>query len=247
MEALGWLTAGLVHDLRNLLGCISGYAELIAGKVDELELSSYAAGITKAVQRADELARNVTSFSRGDAAPNETCDVATALAEDEPLLRHMVGQHTTLELNLASAGDQVALPAPFLRQIVFNLVQNAAAAVRETPSGRILVATYRVTADRRDEASAQLAESTDYLCLTVGDNGVGMDPATRARAFEPFFTTRARQENSGLGLVTIRRIVLRAGGRLYLESSPGKGTEIRVFLPIVGRVRGAATDAAGRE
>jgi signal transduction histidine kinase len=155
------------------------------------------------------------------------------VASTENLLRRLIGEQIELVVALDSALDSGALlvladPVQ-LRQILMNLVLNARDAMPQ--GGKIWLVTRAAEFPGEASSTAEPGIARRAVSLTVKDNGCGMDAETRARLFEPFFTTKKPGEGTGLGLATVQRIVNEAGGMIEVESNPGQGASIEVFLP----------------
>lgn len=212
-ETLGRLASGVAHDLNNLLTVILGHLDLLepvtAGTDGELDRLA----AMQATRRAANLAARLLDYGRLDQLA-EPVDLRRIAAEAGELVRAVAEDHVAFELDL---GDEpaVAHADPIqLQQVVLNLLLNS---VEAMPRG----GTIRVEAGRVG----------DEVRLVVIDDGVGMTPEVLGAALQPYFTTKPRTEGTGLGLPTAEGIVVRAGGRLELESTPGRGTRATVTLP----------------
>lgn len=155
------------------------------------------------------------------------------MASTENLLRRLIGEQIELVVALDSALDSGALlvladPVQ-LRQILMNLVLNARDAMPQ--GGKIWLITRAAEFPGEASSNAEPVIARRAVSLTVKDNGCGMDAETRARLFEPFFTTKKPGKGTGLGLATVQRIVDEVGGMIEVESTPGQGASIEVFLP----------------
>jgi PAS domain S-box-containing protein len=226
MEAVGQLAGGLAHDLGNMLAVVLASVELLGAAARDDQQEDLAA-IRDAAQRGAALIRQLMSLSRrsGGApsivAPNE------AVAEATSLLARALAPAARLETRLAPDAWDVHVDRGQLGQVLLNLVVNARDA---TPAGgRVVLSTTNVTV--RNPAGGEPAE---HVCLAVEDTGSGMTPEVLARAFEPFFTTKEPGKSTGLGLSVVYGIVQQAGGFVEAESSPGRGSTFRVYLPRSG-------------
>jgi signal transduction histidine kinase len=212
MEAVGRLAGGVAHDFNNLLLAIRGNAELLrAEHGDAEELGA----IVLAADRAAELTRQLLEFSRTEAATT-TVDLNEAVTESERLLRRLLGADIAIETSLGDGVGHVPCDALSIEQIVLNLAVNARDAM--PAGGRLVISTSRFAGE---------------ALLAVEDDGTGMDPETARRAFEPFFTTKDIGKGTGLGLATVYAIAERAGGRVEVESTVGRGTRFVIRLPAV--------------
>jgi CheY-like chemotaxis protein len=152
--------------------------------------------------------------------------VGAAIAELEPLLRRLLGPYLRVELRQGRGLGLVRAEPAQLQQLLLNLALNARDAM--PGGGRLLIEAQDVEIAG---GSAPPAPPGRYVMLVVSDDGVGMDATTRERAFEPFFTTKPVGAGSGLGLVTVERVATQAGGTIRVDSQPGRGTTVRVYLP----------------
>ncbi len=215
MESLGRLAGSVAHDFNNLLGGIRsgiGLAKLrAAGNAGLLEALVAADAATR---RASDVTRQLLTFSRGGEAAAAEVDVGRIVREAVQLLGGMNGKRISVDLDLAPGADTAWVGSSQLYQIILNLLLNARDAVGV--DGRIRVWT---------------RAETRWLVLGVDDDGIGMDAATRARAFEPFFSTKAPGDGTGLGLSTVYGLVMQAGGSIVVDTQPGQGARFRVQLP----------------
>jgi two-component system cell cycle sensor histidine kinase/response regulator CckA len=225
MEAVGRLAGGVAHDFNNLLTVVVTNASSLASDPrvpasvqPELE------EIRGAAARGTELVRQLLTFSRREQVKEQVIDLNECTRETERLFRRLIGEHVRVELDLAEGLLPVRGDPGQLEQVLLNLVTNARDAM---PDGGRLTIT---TASRRIDDDAALPPG-DYVTLTVADTGVGMAEDTVRHAFEPFFTTKEDRNGTGLGLSSVYAVVSRSGGRVSVESAPGKGSRFCVFLP----------------
>ena len=236
MEAIGRLAGGVAHDFNNLLTAIIGYADLITERLNPADQTAReVAEIRKAADRAAALTRQLLTFSRKqflDPSVINLNDIVVSLLQ---MLPRVIGEHiqtvSTLEPTLA----RVRADASQMEQVFVNLVLNARDAM--PTGGRLTIHTENVTlTDERLAAEGLRVAPGRYARLSIADTGIGMDAATRARAFEPFFTTKPKGKGTGLGLGTVYGIVEQSGGAIHLDSAPGKGTTVAVYLPVTDAV-----------
>ena len=212
LEAIAKSTAGLAHDFANYLMAIRMGLELLPGTAPD-KLDARLEPLVKQIDNATTLVQRINLFAKGGSAPMARLNLATVVADVEPMLRHMVGRERlamALSPTPAISGDAVQIG-----QVVSNLVINAGHAVAK--DGRIEVRTFT---DERGQA-----------VLQVQDNGCGMDEATRAKVFEPYFTTRAGRGGTGLGLAMVYGIMRNCGGSIDLESTVDVGTTFTLRWP----------------
>jgi signal transduction histidine kinase/CheY-like chemotaxis protein len=228
MEAVGRLAGGVAHDFNNLLMIIRGYSELLLDQASTPGLMrSGIEQIHSAADRAAALTRQLLAFSRKQVIAPEAVHLDEVVRGLEPLLSRLIGENIELAARHAPGLWPVRADRSQVEQIILNLAANGRDAM---PSGgRLTLATRNVSA-QESTTFAGLAPR-DYALLEVSDTGMGMDAETQARAFEPFFTTKTAGKGTGLGLATVYAIVQQADGASFLESHPGRGTTLRVFLP----------------
>jgi len=215
MESVGRLAGGVAHDFNNLLTVIRGECELALN--DDGGGREHLLRVSEAAERAAALTGALLAFARRQVLQPRVLEVGPLVSGLEPLLRRVLGEDVSLEVDLAPDLWPVRADAHQLEQVIVNLAVNAREAM---PGG----GTLRIaTCNRRGR------EGRPEVELRVIDTGVGMEPEVRSRIFEPFFTTKAH--GTGLGLATCFGIVSQMGGTLEAESRPGKGTTMRVRLP----------------
>jgi signal transduction histidine kinase len=252
LETVGELAGGIAHDFNNLLTVINGYCErLVATAGDDSALQGDLALLQKAGQRAAGLTRQLLRFSRRDALDPRTVDLNAIVSETARILGRLIGEQTRIVTDLSADLGAIEADRSQVEQILMNLAINARDAMPE--GGLVTIGTGNVDV-AAGETSPFDVPAGRYVMLSVRDTGHGMDADTMARIFEPFFTTKAAGQGTGLGLSTVHAIVSKSGGHIAVESAPGHGTTMRVFLPRVAagprRVappQPAPIDAAGHE
>jgi len=222
LEALGTLAGGIAHDLNNTLVPIMALSKITARRLEPGSvLRANLETIFEASERARDLVKRVVSFSRRDPLERRNTDIAATVNEALKLLRATIPSSICLETRI-TAVPLIAADGSQIHQVVTNLLSNAAQAIG-AEIGKITV-----TLDLVSNASGQ----TD-IRLAVSDTGVGMDELTQQRIFEPFFTTKTVGQGTGLGLSIVHGIVTGHGGRIEVESAPGKGTRFELYFPVL--------------
>jgi signal transduction histidine kinase len=222
MEAVGRLASSVAHDFNNFLTVIQGNVQLARLRQPAAE---ELADIAMAAERASALTDQLLAFARQRPTSPVTLHLDALIARLTPILERLVGERVKLAITLASRWAVDADPVQ-LEQILLNLAANARDAM--PAGGRLELGTSHDTLTVRTSMGALPG---DYVVLTVKDEGEGMDSVTLDRAFEPFFTTKLEGKGSGLGLATVRGIVMQSGGDIEVHSQPGRGTTFRVLLP----------------
>jgi signal transduction histidine kinase/ActR/RegA family two-component response regulator len=240
LESVGRLAGGVAHDFNNLLTVIGASASMAeravasgcspAEELHEVQL---------AVGRASELTKQLLAFARKQVLVKRAVELSELVSSVERMLRRLIGEETTLTARLAGEPLRVLADAGQLEQVLVNLVINARDAI--SGAGEIQLTTSRTAFAPGAEAERLGLAGGDYACIEVKDSGVGMSDEVQARLFEPFFTTKAHGRGTGLGLATSFGIVRQHEGTIRVESEPGKGTTMRVLLPLGGKLEVPAT------
>ena len=224
MEAVGQLTGGVAHDFNNLLQVIitnlSFLVQDLKGdeeKVDMVRLS------LEAAERGAQVTSGLLAFSRRQMLDARAVDVAEVVRNSVKLLRSSLGE--TVQIVETFAGDlPPALIDPgHLQNAIVNLAVNARDAM---PEGGVLDIALSRAAPRTE------GDIGDFVMISLGDDGVGIAPQDLERVIEPFFTTKGIADHSGLGLSMVHGFTQQSGGRFEIDSTVGRGTEVRLFLPV---------------
>ena len=227
LEAIGQLTGGLAHDFNNLLGVVVGNLDFLG---DKLPGDKHQKAALDAALRGAEVTRSLLAVARRQPMEVAGHDLNELLGEMVPLLRSSAGSSVTLVPALSEGSLVARLDAGGLSNVVLNLVINARDAMREM--GRERVLTVRTLREAQAEGNALGLSAGGYAVLEVEDTGSGMSEEVRAQAFEPFFTTKERDKGTGLGLAMVYGYAEQLGGTARIESAPGVGTKVRVYLPL---------------
>jgi signal transduction histidine kinase len=242
MQMVGSLASGIAHNFNNIIGAILGYSEMI-----EPQLASgtkpvqHIEEIRRAAERGRDLVDNILTFGRRTDARSRPVQVSALLKEAASFLRASLP--SGIELIVDDVSNDVAVsgePAQ-LQQVILNLCTNAAQAIDDRGYVHV-TARLEEVAELLQVGAVQLRQGR-YVCLSVSDNGCGFDERIARRMFEPFFTTRLA--GTGLGLATVREIILDHDGAIGVKSEPGRGSRFEVWLPAAAADSLAATDPAG--
>ncbi len=241
MEAVGQLTGGLAHDFNNLLTGIAGSLELLQTRIAQgrlQDLERYITAAQGAARRAAALTHRLLAFSRQQTLEPKPTDVNRLVAGMDELVRRTMGPEVSVEV-VQAAGLWTTLVDPHqLENALLNLCINARDAMPD--GGRLTIEPANRWLDERAAGAHELPPGA-YVALCVKDDGTGMTPEVAARAFDPFFTTKPLGQGTGLGLSMIYGFARQSGGQACIQSQPGQGTCICIYLP---RHRGAAPVAA---
>jgi two-component system cell cycle sensor histidine kinase/response regulator CckA len=227
LEAVGQLAGGIAHDFNNLLTVIEGYADMIrADQAPEDPHRESVQEILLAAQRAASLTRQLLAFSRRQILQPIRLNLNANVASTQRMLSRLLGENIQIHTELASGLWDVFADPGQMDQILLNLAVNARDAM---PSGGVLTIE---TADVECGASLTLGLAEgEYVRLSLGDTGEGMDEETQRHIFEPFFTTKEVGRGTGLGLSTVYGIVKQSEGDIQVSSQPGNGSSFSIYLP----------------
>jgi signal transduction histidine kinase len=225
MEALGRLTGGIAHDFNNVLQTVSTGIELARRHTDDQQVRKALDTCTRAVIRATELSRQLAVFGRRQEARQETIDPALRLREVRPLLAGGLRSDIDLQMDVPSGLWPVTVDPLQFELALLNLAMNARDALPQGGAVRITAGNEHLELPLEDIAAG------DYLRIKIADDGEGMAPDVLARAIDPFFTTKSVGSGSGMGLPQAYGFARQSGGTLVLQSEPGAGTEITLYLP----------------
>jgi hypothetical protein len=231
LESLGQLAGGVAHDFNNLLQVIMSYTTFIARRAEGDEsIREDVEQIRAATDRAVRLTRQLLIFSRRDAADPEVLDLNAVVADVHALLARAIGEHVELSVSAGVDLPAVLIDRGQLEQVLLNLAVNARDAMPE--GGPLVIETTTVMLEDDAASERPRLSAGTYVQLSVSDAGSGMSAEVASHAFDPFFSTKSRDEGSGLGLATVYGIVAEAGGDVSIYSEEGHGTTIRVLLPV---------------
>lgn len=238
MEAVGRLTGGVAHDFNNLLMVIQGSLELLRKRLPEdPKTVALLDNAMQGTQRGAQLTQRMLAFARRQKLNFEAVDVQALVMGMSDMMQRTLGPEVKVETRFPLTLPPVNSDSGQLESALLNLAVNARDAM---PTGGVITIRAREEYVRAGDPGG--LKPGPYLCLSVEDNGHGMDPDTMARAAEPFFTTKGPGKGTGLGLAMVHGIAQQSGGRLEIKSSLFKGTTIEIWLPAV-----AASSIAQKE
>jgi two-component system, cell cycle sensor histidine kinase and response regulator CckA len=232
MEAVGQLAAGVAHDFNNVLTVIQGCSEFLRTSLSpDDERREDVDMIRDAASRAATLTRQLLAFSRKQVLQPAIVDLNGCIENLSSILGRMVGEDIDLIVDLADDLGFICADAGQLEQVIVNMAVNARDAMQN--GGELRLVTRNCTIDA--ERARHLVEAVPgpYVCLSISDNGCGMDAATCSRVFEPFFTTKGAGKGTGLGLAMAYGIIRQSSGYVAVASTPGSGTTFDIYLPAV--------------
>jgi two-component system cell cycle sensor histidine kinase/response regulator CckA len=239
MEAVGHLAGGIAHEFNNYLCIIMGYSEMMAEEEVENEaLRRSLAEIKGATQKAASLTRQLLAFSRKQLIEPTVLDLNASVWEAHKLLRRLIPANIDVVPVLHPDLGKVKADPAQIQQILINLVVNARDAMPQ--GGKISIETADVVLDEEFASRYFAVVPGDYIMLSVGDNGEGIDVQTLPHIFEPFFTTKEAGKGTGLGLSTTYGIVKQSGGHITVDSVRGRGTTFRIYFPKLAEAHSSA-------
>lgn len=229
MEAIGKLTGGLAHDFNNYLGVIIGNLDLLRERgAGQGEAARYVEPALSGALKAAELTRSLLAFARRQPLDPRPCALNQRIEATVAMLQRTVGQDLRIMTELDPQLWLVLVDAAQFDSCLLNLASNARDAMPQGGVLRIRSANRSVSSD--DPLAIDLPPG-DHVLIEVVDDGCGMSPEVLACIFEPFFTTKGAGHGTGLGLSTVYGFVRQSGGQIQVESLPGVGTQVRIFLP----------------
>lgn len=232
MEGIGALAGGIAHDIGNLLTPMIGFSQMLHDHPENQDLViEFLDVVDTNVSKLDELTRELTLFGRKPECEYRPMDlhatIAEVLSEATPTLDGDIDLDVTLaERILLLRGENAPIAS-----MIDHLVRNAADAMPD--GGTLSVTTSIIAPDSIPTDRFPGASPRTWTELCVSDTGIGMDPETREKIFEPFFSTKKKGQDTGLGLTLVLKIVEDHGGHVEVESRAGEGTDVRVFLPLL--------------
>lgn len=227
LESVGKLAGMVAHDFNNLLTVILGSSEMILRQAEpNSAIERLSRDLSSATGRAVALSRDLLAFSRRQLMRMEAVDLNGSVSAITSVLQRLMGEELSLETDLDDDVPATEMDPHQLEQVLMNLVLNARDAMPD--GGTILISTAVVS-------EGDGAPPGQWVRVQVRDEGQGMDEATRARIFEPYFTTKLDAEGAGLGMSTVHGIVTQSGGHIHVESALERGTTVTLHLPISTR------------
>ncbi|MFA6961832.1 MAG: response regulator [Opitutaceae bacterium] len=231
MEAIGTLAGGIAHDFNNILAAIMGYAELIQLQTnDQPQVNGYIQALLQAGSRATSLVRQILTFSRQGEHERKPVQLSQVVSEPLGLLRATIPASIMFDVKLDENLPPVLADATQIHQIVMNIGTNAAHAM-DNQAGRLTVRLEPFEVTTAHSKKFSRLKPGQHLRLSVSDTGRGMSAEVMERMFEPFYTTKAPGEGTGLGLAVVHGIMQTHDGEVAVRSTPGVGTTFELYFP----------------
>ncbi len=232
LEAIGSLAGGIAHDFNNILAPIMGRAELmLLGNIDSAGLQEHCRGIIDASKRARNLVQQILTFSRQVDQEIKPVSIVEVIEEVVQLVRPAMPAAITIDSCLPAQCPRVMADSTQLHQVIMNLITNAFHAMEEK-GGRLAIRLETVTLGVGEFNDFSISPGL-YMRLSIEDSGHGMDQATMAKIFDPYFTTKPCGKGTGLGLAVVIGILRGYGGEIRVQSEVGKGTAFTLYFPAV--------------
>jgi len=243
MEAVGQLTGGIAHDFNNMLAIVLGGLELAKRHLPDgaKQSARHIDNASEGASRAATLTRRLLAFARAEPLTPQAIDPAELIAGMTNLLERTLGEGIVVQTRTDASGWHVWADRHQLENALLNLAVNARDAMEAR--GTLTIATGHAALE--GEAAAECSPG-NYVTIAVSDTGAGMTPEVVERVFEPFFTTKPVGKGTGLGLSQIFGFVRQSGGEIRIDSTPGEGTTVTLYLPCHTAIETAAPDAARR-
>ncbi|MGO8881149.1 MAG: PAS domain S-box protein [Desulfomonilaceae bacterium] len=234
LEALGTLVGGIAHDFNNMLQIILGYSELLLiGKKRDDPVYKGLQTIIQTGRGGAELVKKLLALGQQGQIVSVPLDLNHQISRLTTLISRTLPQVVQLDIDLTHGPMTIHADPNQIDQVVMDLAINASEAMPN--GGRLKIATTAVSLDEEYCRLHHGAKPDNYVMLSVKDTGRGMDKETRARIFDPFFSTKQRgsTRGTGLGLSVVQGIVKQHGGQVICESEPGEGTEFKIYFPAI--------------
>ncbi len=233
LEAIGQLTGGIAHDFNNLLSVILANAELVATALPagRSELRTSLDDIIAAARSGATMVHQLLGFSRQVELTLVPTDLRIVVVNLADMLRRVIGDDIDIQTYAEPPVGVVRADHGAIQQILMNLVTNARDAM--PTGGSIRIALRRAWLDSQYRQTHPWVEPGEYLCLSVSDNGVGMDAETKDRIFDPFFTTKPPGKGTGLGMAMVYGLMKQHRGHVHVYSEPGEGTTVSLYFAAI--------------
>lgn len=235
LESIGTLAGGIAHDFNNILFPIIGYTEMTMEELPkDSPLQENLQKVMKSASRAKTMVQQILAFSRQRSEEfDEPVQISPFIKETVKLLRNTFPSTIVIEEKIAAETGRVSINLSSFRQVLMNLCINALHAMEEQPSGKLTITVEPVRITKTDTAKYQNLTTGEYVCIRVADTGEGIPPESMGKIFEPYFTTKPQEKGTGLGLSVSYGIIKNADGIITVDSTPGKGAQFDIYLPIV--------------
>ena len=232
LEAIGTLAGGIAHDFNNILFPIIGYTEILMSDISSEDKTAQSSleQIHVSALRAKDLVQQILTFSRQEKTEYRPLKVQLIAKEVLKLLRSTIPKEIEITQRIDRNCGPVHADATQVHQILMNLATNACHAM-ESRGGRLTITLQEIILDSPKVTGTDIPEGK-YMELSVSDTGVGMSPDLIGKIFDPYFTTKEKGRGTGIGLSVVHGIVKNMDGHIKIDSIPGKGSDVRVYIPV---------------
>ncbi len=228
MEAIATLAGGVAHQFNNALAVILGNLELIQmDGLHDAKLNIYIEPMSQAGQKMVQLTGQLLAYARGGKFQTQVTSAHRFVSDTLKIVQHSMAPYVEVETDLDPNTDHIEVDLTQMQMLLAAILSNASEAM--TGQGLVRITLKNVTVKRKERRKHPELKLGRQVLLRIEDNGKGMDEQTRSRIFEPFFTTKF--QGRGLGMAAVYGIVKKHGGYVYVESTPGKGTTVSIYLP----------------
>lgn len=236
LEAIGNLAGGVAQDFKNLLTTILGNSDYLANKMQQDEnLIAKISEIQAASHKANDLTEQLLAFSRKQILIQDVFDLNLTIVNMEKFFKRIIGKnifiHTIYDYNI----NPIRADQNQIEQIILQLLVNSKDALPN--GGKIKIQTKNVTISKSLKDKIPYSREGDFVCLSIEDDGIGMDEETRNKIFEPFFSTKKNGSGSGLGLSVVYGIIKQHKGWINVISTKNEGTKFNIFFPSLKPVK----------
>ncbi|MEW6602520.1 MAG: PAS domain-containing protein, partial [Nitrospirota bacterium] len=232
MEAVGLLAGGVSHDFNNILTAIVGYGNLLKMHMkDDDPMRHNVTQILASVERGANLTHSLLAFSRKQVMNPKPVNFNNIVESVYKLLKRLIGEDIELKTLLTDKDVTVMADRGQIEQVLMNLATNARDAMPD--GGRLTIETERIDIKEEYIKSHGFGVPGIYVLISITDTGSGMDEDTKAKLFEPFFSTKEVGKGTGLGLAMIYGIIKQHSGYINVYSEPGEGTTFKIYLPLI--------------
>jgi two-component system cell cycle sensor histidine kinase/response regulator CckA len=230
LEIVGRLAGGIAHEFNSILTAIIGQSELLLGDLPAWSpLVKNATEINQAATRAATLTRQLLAYGRKQTLQPESLDLNRIIKEMEGGVHHLMGADVDTQIVSTPGLKAVKADAGQIEQVIMNLAINARDAMPN--GGKFMLETANISFDQETVGRYPELKPGDYVMLAITDTGTGMSAEVKAHMFEPFFSTKATGQGTGLGLSTCYGIIKQSGGHISVYSEPARGTTFKIYLP----------------
>jgi signal transduction histidine kinase len=234
MDAVGQLAGGVAHEVNNMMTAVIGFGEMVLSRLSKSDvIRADIEEMVRAGNRAAAITQQLLAFSRQQMRQPKVIRVERVISDLATLLRRLLGADLELRLDLAGDLGSIRADRNQIEQMLVNLTVNARDALHS--GGSMIISAENIDLDQgfaRDHG-LETFQPGPFVLIQVRDNGMGMEQSVCDRAFDPFFTTKPVGKGTGLGLSTVYGIVKQSEGYVWLYSEPGKGTTVKIYLPVV--------------